>query len=537
MLPFDSLQLQYHQLNLPEMLEAIKSLEGANIAITSISIAVSTVLLYVLYPSKRPRPHNWVPVVPYTIPYIGNGLELGRDAKGFIDQCKSKYGPVFQILTMKSLSHFIVSKSYSYGRTMVVVTGRYAGECLKMGDDFLSFEEGLLDILPVARIIEVSYSKRKRQTGPEFDYTKNPLIRTIRNNFKTHQLATFQERVKHAVSMSIEQDVVFEPGNDYAVINMPFVQSMMVRISGLIFAGQAVGGNSELLEAMSEYSQSIFNASILYMIFPGVVADFITRHTMSVGRHIGIMMKVLTPVLAQLVEDEEKSGKKQPMDFMHMMLHTPNSRGKIPTAEETAFWLQDAAFASLHTTSLFTILALHNLSDRPDIQKLLRKEMDQTRDKMGEITLDTIKHMPIVDSFVRETLRLGGDFIGMNHKAMRDVILSNGVLIPKGTSVGMALNDAHLDPEVQNAFKRDIPLTEFDALRFIDEPSKKSTSVGPDLLVFGMGHHACPGRYLATHQIGYIVVRMLQEFDITACTANGARAINTLALVSGICAP
>lgn len=436
-------------------------------------------------------------------------------------------------------THFLIyrfPKSYSYGRTLVVATGPYAGECLKMGDDVMSFEEGLIEILPVARIIEVSYSKRKRQTGPEFDYTKNPLIRTIRNNFKTHQLATFQQRVEYAVSKSIEQDIVFEQGNDYAVINMPFVQSMMVRISGLIFAGQAVGEDSELQEAMSEYSQSIFHASILYMIFPGVVADFITRHTMSVGRHIGIMMKVLTPVLAQRVEDEKKNGKKQPMDFLHMMLHTPNSRGEIPTAEETAFWLQDAAFASLHTTSLFTILALHNLSDRPDIQQLLREEIDETRGKLGDITLDTIKHMPVVDSFVRETLRLGGDYIGMNHKAMQDVVLSNGILIPKGTSVGMAVNDAHLDPEVQRVCKRGIPLTEFDALRFIDE-TKKSTSVGPDLLVFGLGHHACPGRYLATHQIGYIIVRMIQDFDITACTANGARAINTLALVSGLCTP
>jgi cytochrome P450 len=406
-----------------------------------------------------------------------------------------------------------------------------------MGDDVLSFEEGLIEILPVARIIEVSYSKRKRQTGPEFDYTKNPLIRTIRNNFKTHQLATFQQRLEYAVSKSIEEDAMFEPGNDYAVINMPFVQSMMVRISGLVFAGQAVGENKELLLAMSEYSQSIFNASILYMVFPAVVADFITRHTMSVGSHIGIMMKVLTPVLAQLIEEEKSSGKQKPMDFMHMMLHTPNSKGEMPTAEETAFWLQDAAFASLHTTSLFTMLALHNLSDRPDMQQLLREEITSTTDKYGKITLDIMKHMPVVDSFVRETLRLGGDYIGMNHKAKQDVVLSNGILIPKGTSVGMAINDAHLDPELQHITKGGVPLTQFDPLRFVGQPSKKSTSVGPDLLVFGIGHHACPGRYFATHQIGYIIVRMLLQFEIVPSTMNGKRAANRLALVGVICIP
>jgi hypothetical protein len=79
------------------MFEAIKSFGDENLTVASISIAVSTILLYVLYPKKQQEPHNLVPIVPYTIPYIGNGLELGRNAKEFIDQCKSKYGPVFQM--------------------------------------------------------------------------------------------------------------------------------------------------------------------------------------------------------------------------------------------------------------------------------------------------------------------------------------------------------------------------------------------------------------------------------------------------------
>lgn len=414
---------------------------------------------------------------------------------------------------------------------MVVVTGTYIAECFKAGDKYLDLDEGLIDILPVARIVDVSYDKRKRQTGNGFDPTKNPLIRTLRNGFKTHHLDMFHERITYAVDKGIQQDIVFQPGENSTVIDIADVQNVIVRVTGQVFAGKDAAENKQLLEAMSAYSQSIFSASLFYVLFPPVIADFITRHFLSVGKHIDVMMKVMTPILDEIKMREDSEGICEPADFMHMMLHTRNAKDDMPTTAEVAFWLQDIAFASIHTTSLFTTFALHNLSDRPDIQALIRQEIDDIKQKYGGLVPEAVKDMLVIDSILRETLRVGGDYIGINHKAMQDTTLSNGTVIPKGLSVGMAVNDAHTDPVIQGATDGDLPLTEIDPLRYVKRRSKKSTSVGPDLLVFGIGYHACPGRYFAKQEICYLLARLVDQFDITAVTKSGKRARNALALV------
>jgi cytochrome P450 len=137
-----------------------------------------------------------------------------------------------------------------------------------------------------------------------------------------------------------------------------------------------------------------------------------------------------------------------------------------------------------------------------------------------------------MDSFLRESLRLGSDFVGFRHKAMKETVLSNGITIAKGTSVGLSVFDAHTDPELQDIGPNGIPLTDFDPLRFIGRKSKKSTAVGPDLLVFGMGYHSCPGRYFASQEIRYLLACILEMFDVSATTRSGKRASNQLALVS-----
>jgi hypothetical protein len=46
---------------------------------------------------KKQQPSNLPPVVPYVIPFIGHGFQMNSDPVKFIQQCKKKYGPVFQV--------------------------------------------------------------------------------------------------------------------------------------------------------------------------------------------------------------------------------------------------------------------------------------------------------------------------------------------------------------------------------------------------------------------------------------------------------
>lgn len=440
-------------------------------------------------------------------------------------------------IMMQDINHvlFVLFYSYSFGRTMVVATGECITECFRLGDRYLDFTTGVQDVLPLDRIIAISYDKQKRQDVNQVDSAKSPLVRTVRNNFKSHQLKLFEERMEYAVNKGLQLDLHFAPGAKTAKLRMDDVQQLVARISGLVFAGDEVGENRELVTAMATYAQSIFSAAIFYMVLPVRLADIAVRHYLNVGKQIAITMKYMTPVLRKVKKQEDEEGKLNPTFFMHMMLHTPNADGSDPSPEDAAFWLQDITFASIHTTSLFVTWSLHLLSDRPDVQELVRQETEAAKKKHGHLSPTAVRDMPIIDSIFREALRLNGDYVGINHKAVQDTVLSNGILIPKGMSVGMAVNDAHTDPNIQDIGENNIPLNEFDPRRHIARKTKKSTAIGLDLLSFGMGYHACPGRYFASQEICYMLAKILENYDITPNTADGKRARNRLALVRQRC--
>ncbi|KAH8554539.1 cytochrome P450 [Umbelopsis sp. PMI_123] len=487
--------------------------------VTVSAALVASYLVLKLFKSSKKRPSHVAPAVPYTIPFIGHGLEMNREPYAFIQRCKEKYGPVFEIC--------------SFGQKLIVVTGNQVVDCFRVGEEYLDFQEGVKDLLPTAHIVEVSYDKMKPQEGPQYPMNKNPVIRLVRNNFKSHQLDIFQDRMVDAIERGLDKDITFKPGENSTTLDASiFFQKVVARISAQVFAGEAYADNEPLIDALASYSLSMFRAGMVQAIFPRPIADFITRRYLSVGQNIDVTMREVAPYLSELKKQEDQFGQSKPTNFMHMMLQTPAADDHIQTPDETAFWMKDIAFASIHTTSLFLGFALHDLSDRPDIQDLLRNEIDESKAKDGELTPEIIAKLPIMDSFLRESLRLGSDYVGFRHKAMKDTVLPSGITIPKGTTVGLSVYDAHTDPELQDIGTNGIPLTELDPLRFVGRRSKKSTAVGPDLLVFGVGFHSCPGRYFASQEIRYLLACILEKYDISPTTKDGKRAPNSLALVS-----
>ncbi|OAD73715.1 CYP5311 protein, partial [Phycomyces blakesleeanus NRRL 1555(-)] len=72
----------------------------------------------------------------------------------------------------------------------------------------------------------------------------------------------------------------------------------------------------------------------------------------------------------------------------------------------------------------------------------------------------------------------------------------------------------HRDPEIQNDLK---DVEQFKPFRFVSS-EKQATKVGEDFLVFGMGRHACPGRWFAMQEVETIISMIIREYDIKATT-------------------
>jgi cytochrome P450 len=69
----------------------------------------------------------------------------------------------------------------------------------------------------------------------------------------------------------------------------------------------------------------------------------------------------------------------------------------------------------------------------------------------------------------------------------------------------------------------------FDGLRFYklrhsspeNEKKFQLTSITKEQMQFGMGRHACPGRWIASHQVKLILIHLLDKYDFKLKNGEG----------------
>ena len=105
--------------------------------------------------------------------------------------------------------------------------------------------------------------------------------------------------------------------------------------------------------------------------------------------------------------------------------------------------------------------------------------------------------------------------VQLQRVAVNDYTFSDGTMIPRGTTVAVALDDVHL-----NEKNYADPLT-FDPWRFVKLKEQDTTgrrfdivSTGLDWLTFGHGRHACPGRYFAAYELKLMLAHLVMNYDV-----------------------
>jgi cytochrome P450 len=103
----------------------------------------------------------------------------------------------------------------------------------------------------------------------------------------------------------------------------------------------------------------------------------------------------------------------------------------------------------------------------------------------------------------------------MRRLVLSDITLSDGTVLPKGTSIAApswgVTRDSTLwtDPDSFDGFRfaklRDIPGS---------ENKHQFVMTGADSLSFGYGTQACPGRFFASNEIKVILSYILLDYDV-----------------------
>ncbi len=165
-------------------------------------------------------------------------------------------------------------------------------------------------------------------------------------------------------------------------------------------------------------------------------------------------------------------------------------------------------FAGHHTTSTTAAWTLLELLRHPDQLDAVVRELDELAsesERAGlDLTYQALREMPLLESAIKEALRLHPPLILLLRVARRDLEVA-GVRIPAGDLVGAT-------PAVSN--RLDAAFADaggFDLTRYL--PPREEDLENPwDWIPFGAGRHRCVGAAFAMMQLKAIFAVLLTRF-------------------------
>jgi cytochrome P450 len=163
-------------------------------------------------------------------------------------------------------------------------------------------------------------------------------------------------------------------------------------------------------------------------------------------------------------------------------------------------------------------IRLYDITAIPGLVDALRKEIEEvTKQYDGVISTKALYEMKLLDSVMKESQRMYPLSIAGVHRMTthKGITLADGTYIPPRTHLHAPMEAIHHDPKVFSDPEVFDPYRFYNKRQTTESAGKHQfVTAGPDVLGFGYGKHACPGRFFAANEIKLILISLLQQFDI-----------------------
>ncbi|EJF60310.1 cytochrome P450 [Dichomitus squalens LYAD-421 SS1] len=308
-------------------------------------------------------------------------------------------------------------------------------------------------------------------------------------------------------------------GDEWTTIDVTTTtQKIVARLSNRVFVGLPVCRNEEYLKMAVSIATDLIKDAFILKTSPHFLRPIVAWLTSSTRRTVRRALPYLRPVIAERKEQIAEHGLGQdwpgkPNDMLQWIIENEMLRGAEDEAIIARILLVN--FQAIHTTSTSITHALYHLAASPEYIHPLREEVQSIIAAEGW-TKTALGKMRKLDSFLKESQRYNGiSLVAPGRKALKDVRLSDGTVIPAGTMVNMNTHRLHLDDACYpNA-------NEFDPFRFarireVDGEGTKHqfTHTSNQYVAFGIGRHACPGRFFAATELKALLAYIVINYDL-----------------------
>lgn len=440
-------------------------------------------------------------MVHYYIPWVGSAVTYGMQPYDFFENCRSKYGDVFSFLLLgKVMTVYLGPKGHEF-----VLNAKLSDVSAEEAYTHLTtpvFGKGVIYDCPNWKLMEQKKFAKVALTKESFiKYV--PLI-------KEEMLKYFKSTFK---------------GNS-GEIDVLTAQSEMT----LFTASRSLFGDELRSKLDTSYAQMYsdldkgftpLNFVFSYLPLP----NYFKRD----AAHNKIAHTYL-----DLITKRRQSGKIEDKDLVDALLKNSKYKdGTRMTDREIANLMIGVLMGGQHTSSATSSWFLLHLGEKPELQEELYNEIKSVLGDRNDLTYDDLQKLDLVNSTIKETLRLHMPLHSIFRKVMNNLPVPNTpYIVPKGHYVLIAPGYTMLSEQYfPNA--NEYQPHRWDNIKSIDggislpsiESNGKSSNetidygfgkiskgVSSPYLPFGGGRHRCIGEPFAYTQLGTLLVTYILNF-------------------------
>ncbi|WVQ82406.1 hypothetical protein IAT38_004534 [Cryptococcus sp. DSM 104549] len=510
---FQQLQQTLHDLHLtvPEWYAALPT--ALRVLLVVVGVPAIVIGLNVFRQLCLPRNKALPPVVFHYIPWFGSAAYYGEDPYKFLFECRDKYGDLFTFILL--------------GRRITVALGP-KGNNLSLGGKIsqVSAEDAYTHLTtPV-------FGK-----GVVYDCPNEMLMQQkkfIKSGLTTESLQTYPALITSECVDFFAHELKITPSNPTAkkVDLLKAMSELIILTASRTLQGKEV--RESLNGTFAKYYEDLDGGfTPLNFMFPNLPLPSYKRRDHA--------QKAMSDFYMKIMENRRKGETDHDNDMIASLQGCKYRNGVALTDRDISHIMIALLMAGQHTSSATSSWTLLHFAHRPDIYEALYQEQ---KEKYGnpdgtfrDIEYEDIKDLQLMDSCIRETLRLHAPIHSIYRKVLSDIPVppslsapseSTSYVIPKSHFIMAAPGVSHMDPRIWK------DASEWNPYRWLEtdgvgaaavETYTKSEQVDygfgavskgteSPYQPFGAGRHRCVGEQFAYTQLSTIFAYVVRNYTM-----------------------
>lgn len=492
-----------------------KSLYGQILSLLA-GLPLLAILLNVLRQVLLPRDPKLPPEVFHLIPIFGSAASYGQDPVGFFERSRAKYGDCFTFVLL--------------GRKMTVCAGP-RGSNLVLGGKLsqVSAEEAYTHLTtPVFG------------EGVVYDCPNSMLMeqkRFVKFGLTQETFEAYVGMIEDEVVTFLNTDARFKTyqENDPQKWGSFHALKTMSEIT-ILTASRTLQGKEVRASLDKTFAQRYMDLdggfTPLNFLFPNLPLPSYRKRD--------VAQKAMSDFYVDILRKRKAGESEHDYDMMASLMGQSYKDGRPLTERDIAHILIALLMAGQHTSSATTSWMFLHLADNPDVgEALYREQVDRFRNSDGTwraMSYDDLKTLPVLDSIIRETLRLHPPIHSIIRKVISDIPVPPSLsaptedrtyVIPKGHFVLASPAISQVDRSIWNDPLRWDPSrwsearaaaaysTYYEAGEKVDFGfGVVSKGTESPYQPFGAGRHRCIGEQFAYLQIGVLLATLSRHVEL-----------------------